>query len=75
MKRVSSQEFLQTRRTESTRRSYRWSFNYCIGGDPDGFLELVRKDRKKAEQKIIRFILAERDRVKPSTVRNPISAV
>lgn len=59
MKAVSYQEFLLIRRTEDTKRSTAWSMKYCVQ-DPDAFLELVRRDKKKAESQLIQWIVKER---------------
>jgi len=74
MKRMSSQEFLLSRRAEATRISYRWSLRYSVG-NADEFIKLAREDKKKAERQLIDWIIKERDRVAPSTVRAPISAL
>jgi len=74
MKKMSSQEFLLSRRAKATRVSYKWSLEYCVK-DADQFLKLARNDKKKAERQLIDWIIKERERVAPSTVRAPISAL
>ena len=69
------ENYLEGLRTKATRANYRWGITQVLGDRPDEFLALARKDREKAETRIISYIRSNRERVASATVINPVMAV
>lgn len=67
-------EFLGLLRCEATRRSYGYGVRWLVG-DPDTFLELVKKDRRGAEDFLIHSVVDRRDGVSGSSLRNGLMAL
>ena len=68
-------DFIEGLRTEGTRINYRYGIRWVIGDEPDEFISLAKRSRHTAEDLLITFIRANRDRVASATLVNPMMAV
>ena len=68
------QEYIDAIPNKATRQSYRWGLKFALG-DPNAWMRLAKRDKRKAEQALIAFAARERDRVSPATVVGPFKTV
>jgi hypothetical protein len=60
-------DYLKTLRSDFTRETYSSSIRLVVG-DGDKFPSLAKKNRKKAEDSLIEYIVASRTEIKGSTI-------
>ncbi|HUI22998.1 MAG TPA: hypothetical protein VLY82_01235, partial [Nitrososphaerales archaeon] len=56
---MAFKEFIETRRTEATRKTYS-RVSRILWVEPDALAELARRDKRAAEDQIIRAIVGRR---------------
>ena len=67
-------EFIDSLRTDATKKRYAEAIRWFTK-DPDGFLKLAKRSRRRAEQDLINFFKKERNRVAAATLRLPPAAM
>jgi len=60
-------DYLKTLRSDFTRETYASSIK-LVAGDGDTFLTLAKRNRRKAEDRLIEYVVFHRDKIRGSTI-------
>jgi hypothetical protein len=68
-------DFLAGLKSRETARNYHYGIKWVLGTNPDNFIQIARRNKRKAEDILTAFIRAKRGTVAADTLVNPIRAV
>lgn len=71
----SFKDFVAGLRSPATVKAYEYGINWVLDDEPDSFVVFAKKSRHKAEEQLMRFIRANKNKVASSTLANPVRAV
>jgi hypothetical protein len=68
-------DFIDSRRTEATRRAYASMVRTMLGSDPEAFVAGARENRKSAKGEMMKKLVGMRGRLSPPSVTGMLSSL